>query len=718
MDITKELNDSQIEAVNVKRGPLLILAGAGSGKTKTLTYRIAQLIRNENIKPENILAVTFTNKAAKEMRERLGTLLNQPALNHSFMPWMGTFHGICVKLLRTSGQYIGIDRNFIIYDEGDKLSLIKQAMKQVRLEDEKIKPNLIGNAISAAKNDFLTPDDLHSQAKFYQQKDIARVYEKYEKLKQAAGALDFDDLLIETVKLLQQNKVVRDQWQSHFKHILIDEYQDTNSAQYQIIKLLVNSDKNICAVGDDWQSIYSWRGADYTNILNFEQDFPGTSVVRLEQNYRSTGNILGAAANVIKKNTKRTDKALWTDAGAGAPVRLNEAADEAAEARQVARQIETATTVGGRNYNDFAVLYRTNAQSVAMERAFLQYHIPYKIVGGVRFYDRKEIRDLVAFLKVAYQPNDTVSFSRISNVPTRGIGATSLERFLFWQEGTGLNIIEALLRVEEANGLTPRAKAALRQLGVFLESLRRQAFEEGPAQLIETVIKKTDYLEYIKEGTPKDQDREESVKILISEAQQFADLGSFLEEVALMSSADSATDGRKVTMMTLHAAKGLEFPVVFIVGLEEGILPHVRTYDSGIDSLEEERRLMYVGMTRAREELILSYAVSRYQYGTKSYNMQSRFIAEIGDYLADSLKVGSPYGTGHSATNLQDEFFQDMEQDPFMDEVNLFEVGDMVSSSAFGIGEVVDVDGLAVSVKFKNGKVKKLNTTFASLKKI
>ena len=716
MNLEKELNKSQIDAVKVKTGPLLILAGAGSGKTKTLTYRIANLIEQGLASPDQILAVTFTNKASKEMRERLGQVLGQPSVNRNFMPWMGTFHGICVRLLRIDGQANGIGQNFIIYDEGDRQSLVKQAIKQIGVTDGNIKPNAVANIISSSKNELVSPSQYEAVAQFPYQKKIGQIYAKYEQLKKAAGALDFDDLLLETVKLLKDHPEIRQKWQKKFKHILIDEYQDTNSAQYQIVKYLVNDEQNICVVGDDWQSIYSWRGADFTNILNFERDFPGATVVRLEQNYRSTGNILGAASNVIKQNAKRTEKKLWTEAGDGELIKLYQANDEADEARSVARHIESHNTVKARDYNDYAILYRTNAQSYALERALLQYHIPYKIIGGTRFYDRKEIRDVIAYLKLIYQPNDTVSFSRIVNVPTRGIGATSLERFLLWYSRTNMDIIAALKIVDEADGLTPRAKKALRNLGDMLSELSAKAEKTSPAELINILLKKTNYREYINDGTSEYQSREENLNALITEAQAFYDLASLLEEASLMSSADATADKNTVSLMTLHASKGLEFPVVFIVGLEEGILPHSRVYEAGQDDLEEERRLMYVGMTRAREELLLSYATSRTQFGSRAYNPQSRFIDEIGDFIEKNEPDPSSAHFNFATQLGGDRFSND--SDIFYDEIMTFEIGDTVQSAAFGKGEVVDIDGLSVAVKFASGGIKKLNTEYAKLEKI
>lgn len=698
MDFTGELNDAQKEAVVTATGPLLILAGAGSGKTKTLTHRIAHLIANEAVWPEQILAVTFTNKAAREMRERLSQLLSQPN-TRNFMPWMGTFHGICVRLLKIEGEAIGVPKNFVIFDEDDRQSLIKQAMKTRGVSDKQVKARAVSGAISNAKNQLKTPGDMADSARYPFEKTVAELYAEYEKARKAASGLDFDDLLIETVRLFKEAPDVREKWRDKFKHILIDEYQDTNAAQYAIIKSLVNDEHNICVVGDDWQSIYSWRGADFTNILNFERDFKGAKVVKLEQNYRSTGAILEAAQNVIAKNQTRTDKKLWTAEGAGAPVQIHETYDEAEEANVVASRIGTQTAIQARKPSDFAVLYRTNAQSYILERAFLQARIPYKIVGGVRFYDRKEIKDMVAYLRLIYQPNDRVSFSRIANVPTRGVGAASLERFLTWQAGYDLDIISALQRVDESP-VTGRGKAALSGLGSVL--LRLQGMVEEavePSKIIEELINGIGYRHYLQDGTPQAEDREENLSSLVSDAATFVELPDFLDEVALMSSADESSD-ESVTLMTLHAAKGLEFPVVFMVGMEEGIFPHSRIYEAGPSELEEERRLCYVGMTRAREELHLSYAASRLQFGTRGYNPRSRFLDDMG---SGALVTAA---SSHHAS------------EPVYDMMPDFDINDQVRSNQFGVGMIVDIDGMAVTVKFDSGQTKKLNVEYARLEKI
>lgn len=721
MEIEKELNAEQARAALCDSGPVLILAGAGSGKTRTLTYRIAHLIADCGIWPEEILAVTFTNKAAREMRERLWTIVSVPSnVTHAegndashqfqaeglapprtFMPYMGTFHSICVRILRIDGEAIGVSRNFVIYDEDDRRGLIKQAMKQYGIDSKQTKPSAISAAISTAKNRLQTPEDYELSASYPFQKTIAKIYGYYEKMRREAKALDFDDILIEVVRLFRESDTVRQKWQKKFKHILVDEYQDTNAAQYAIIKSLVGPERNICVVGDDWQSIYSWRGADYTNILNFERDFPGATVVKLEQNYRSTAAILEAAQNVITKNKVRTDKILWTDHEGGAPVQVQGSYDESEEANLVASRIGTQISIGARKPGDFAVLYRTNAQSYVLERALLQAQIPYQIIGGVRFYDRAEIKDIVAYLRLIFQPNDRMSFSRIVNIPTRGIGEVSLTKFLSWQSTSGLDIISALVNANDSP-LQSRAKIALAKLGELLRQVQVKIQNNiAPSEIIDWLIKKTDYEGYLRDGSPKGEERIENIGSLVSDAAQFASLEDFLEEVALMSSVDTETKQSMVTLMTLHAAKGLEFPVVFMVGMEEGIFPHSRVFDASPDELEEERRLCYVGMTRAREELYISYAASRLSFGSRAYNPPSRFISDMGMGVSE---------IGESTKRVDEE--------PFYDIVNNFEIGDIVKSSLFGRGEVIDIDGLAVTVRFERGGSKKLNIEFARLEKL
>ena len=698
-DFTDGLNGEQARAVTHGDGPLLILAGAGSGKTKTLTHRIAYLIGELKVFPSRILAVTFTNKAAKEMRQRLAKLLDEEADNRQFMPWMGTFHSICVRILRMDGASIGLDKRFLIYDTDDQVSLMKQIMKARGLTDKDIKPRAVLSVISNAKNEMRSAEDFSMSARGPREQKIAELFFAYEKALKEAAALDFDDLLTKTVELLQNSPEIRQKWQRQFEHILIDEYQDTNAVQYALIKLLVNERRNLCVVGDDAQSIYSFRGADYTNILNFERDFPGTTVVKLEQNYRSTGAILDLANSLIQHNIHRTDKNLWTANGDGIDPKLWQLYSESEEALAIVNEIQ-AQIANGRQYGDVAVLYRTNAQSYAIERALRQSYIPYKIVGGLRFLDRAVVKDVLAYLRLLYQPSDRVSFLRIVNVPKRGIGTVSVAKFLDWNDAARRDIVSGLLAVEEADNLTARSKRPLLELGRILEELR-QEIDGSPAELIEKIIKRTGYEDFINDGTPQAEERMENIGVLLAEAKAYVDVPAFLEEMALMSSADTAAE-QQVTLMTLHAAKGLEFPVVFLAGLEEGILPHARVFDSGkVDDIEEERRLCYVGVTRAREELFVSCASSRTQFGQIGYNMPSRFLDEMGLMVGGIDRPAQP----------------PVEADFYSEEIGL-EVGDRVRSPSFGAGEIIDSEGLGVTVKFDDGKIKKLNVEFARLEKI
>ncbi len=645
-DIKKGLNPAQQSAVDCLSGPILILAGAGSGKTKTLTHRIANLL-NHGILPEQILAVTFTNKAANEMRTRLWFLLH-PELNqntsapYSFMPFMGTFHGICVKILRSSGSALKLPHDFVIYDVEDQLTLIKRLMKTYRFDTKTIKPKNVKDAISRAKNDGYNPQEYASQAYYPNQQKIAKVYEAYENEKREMSALDFDDLLLTTLRLLRTDKSVREKWRNQFSHILIDEYQDTNQIQYRLIKALVNDDHNLCVVGDDWQSIYSWRGADFHNILNFTRDFPEAKVIKLEENYRSTKNILDASQKVIKNNTERSEKTLFTSAPAGEPVEIESLRDEKAEAVYVANKISLLMASGARrelprNFSDFAILYRTNAQSYEFEKTFIASKIPYKIIGGVRFYDRKEVKDVLALLHLVENRRDLISLERISKNVLNGIGEVSLQKILLYLRAGGNLEDEAL-----ASSLSAKARSGLTSLTTYL---KKAAEIEKPADLIGRTIEFFDFKSLLDDNSDEGKSRIENLGVLIGNAEPYNTLSDFLTDAALMSSADETADAA-VTLMTLHAAKGLEFPVVFIVGLEEGLFP---TSSDDPASLEEERRLAYVGMTRAREKLILTYAVSRFRFGGRSYAEPSRFLRELGY---------NPYGS-HSYDDAVDTEYPD-----------------------------------------------------------
>jgi DNA helicase-2/ATP-dependent DNA helicase PcrA len=717
------LNPEQRRAVETIEGPLLIQAGAGSGKTKTLTHRIAHIISAGHAWPSNILCVTFTNKAAKEMRERVAVLLGDRAENRSFMPYMGTFHSICVRVLRQDGEHIGIPRSFVIFDEADRQSAIKQASKQLHIDEKAFPARTLSGLISSAKNDLIGPGEYADVARSPAQKAAAQVYPLYQQALKNAAALDFDDLIARTVSMLEHQPEIRAKWQNQFKYIMIDEYQDTNAAQYKLVKLLTNTHKNVAVVGDDWQSIYSWRGADFRNILNFERDFKDCTVIKLEQNYRSTKHILDAAHAIITKNLQRSDKQLWTDAGNGMPVGILQLASERAEGEAVVRRIREGVDRGIRKFSDYTVLYRTNAQSRSIEETLIHYGIPYRIVGGTRFYDRKEIKDLLAYIRLIYQPEDRVSFERIANVPARGFGARSLETFFAWQQLQGLTLLQALTRAGECNELTPRARKSLMELGDMLTVLRELVEETTPAALIDSLIRRIDYLQYLADGTPQGESRQENVKELISVAQEYQDVGldGFLEEVALISDLDQANfDGNAVTLMTLHAAKGLEFPVVFMVGMEETIFPHSRAlYDQS--EMEEERRLCYVGMTRAREELYLIYATARLLYGGIQHNPPSRFLSEIdGEFQAEnqfSFGTGpsSSYGNDSPVTFGADSGQVSVNEPRYVPELN---EGDSVRHQIFGVGSVVELDGDTATIYFKGKGAKKLNISFAPLEKL
>ncbi len=650
------LNPKQREAVETLEGPVLILAGAGSGKTKTLTYRIVNLIKH-GVNPHNILAVTFTNKAANEMKLRLLKLLD----NKVSVPYLGTFHSICVKILRIEAEAANLSKDFVIYDTDDQISLIRRIIKNLNLTDSKsLKPKSIQSIISSEKNQGNGPEEYAVQALYSNQQQIAKIFAAYEKEKKKAGALDFDDILLKALELFAKNDAVRKKWQQKFEHILIDEYQDTNIIQYQLIKLLVGKKRNICVVGDDWQSIYSWRGADFTNILNFERDFPGAKVIKLEQNYRSTGNILKASQKVINQNKTRTEKTLFTEAEDGEPVEIESLRDETEEANYVALKILNLHKKFP-DFADFAVLYRTNAQSYAFEKAFMDMHIPYKIVGGVRFYDRKEVKDVLAILRLTMNGRDKVSLERVAKNVLEGIGEASVAK-----------ILEAVESMDDENPLknknlelalkTAKAKAGILRLVNFVSGVKP---DENPGDLVKRIIEYFDFRSLTDDGTPSANDRMENLEVLAGNAMNYTNLEDFLADASLMSSADEESAKNAVTLMTLHAAKGLEFPVVFIVGMEEGLFPSNRVETEA--AIEEERRLAYVGMTRAMKELFLTYAASRYSFGSRNYNMPSRFLMELGY---------NPYGSSgykdKDADGFADDDFGDFDNfdaDPFPDDL-------------------------------------------------
>ena len=717
-EFLKDLNSEQQRAVESTEGPLLILAGAGSGKTKTLTHRIAYIIDKNLATPYNILAVTFTNKAAGEMRERVAQLLGHRSDDRSFMPFMGTFHSICVRLLRQDGDQIGIPKNFVIFDELDRTACVKKISKELSIDEKSFPARKLSSIISSAKNELITPEELSSTASSPTQKEAARVYPHYQRTLKDAMALDFDDLISRTVQMLSGNEQIRSKWQQQFRYVMIDEYQDTNAAQYKLIKLLTNENNNIAVVGDDWQSIYSWRGADFKNILNFEKDYKNCQVIKLEQNYRSTKHILDAAHSVISKNSHRSTKNLWTDLGDGLPVQIIPVGSERNEGEAIVRTIRNQVDSGARNYKDFAVLYRTNAQSRPLEEVFVHYGIPYRIVGGVRFYDRKEIKDIMAYLRLIYQPEDVMSFERIVNVPARSVGSKSLINFTAWRAENEITLDEALQNVEKCSDITPKARKGLLELADIVRSMRDVMGDSSVSGLVDSLVRRLDYLNYLDDGTMQSESRQENVKELLSVASEYEELGldGFLEEVSLLTSSDN-NDAHKdsVTLMTLHGAKGLEFPVVFMSGMEETVFPHSRAlYDAS--EMEEERRLCYVGMTRAKQELYLLYASRRMLYGGILHNPPSRFLADVDSRISDSHQpaffsesAGSEYAPRpKEALSVSNEprYVPDLE------------IGDGINHSVFGKGTVVHMDGDIATISFGSRGTKQLDISLAPLQKI
>ncbi len=657
-NILDNLNKEQREAVQTIQGPLLVLAGAGSGKTKLLTSRIAYLIQN-GVKPRNILAVTFTNKAAKEMKERLGNILGENVVKYM---WVGTFHGICGRILRENIENYSfqsgkrLDKNFSIYDENDSNAVIKQAIKKLNLDDKVYQPKLVKSVISNAKNKMQDAYTFATFARDFKSQKIAAIYEEYENALNNNNAIDFDDMLLLTVKLLEQCKEVRQLYYDRFQHILVDEFQDTNMAQYKLINMLytnlepeIPDERSLCVVGDVDQSIYSWRGADYTIILNFQKDFKKTKLIKLEQNYRSTANILNVANAIIENNTERVDKVLYSQKGDGELIDYYEAQDEADEANFIASRIKQDS---GGDYNRYAILYRTNSQSRALEEACMAAGIPYRIYGGLKFYDRKEIKDIIAYLKLIYNPDDSQSFRRIVNVPKRAIGDTTVKALSDFADSKDVSLFEAIKEIEESE-LSPRVQSKLKDFAELILKFKNAVGSYSLQEFVTLVIEKSGYLaELQSQNTPESEADIENLQELVNVAGEFVPeesdnaLGEFLQQVALVSDLDGMDDiSNNVTLMTLHSAKGLEFPIVFLAGCDEGVFPHQRTFNIPSE-MEEERRLMYVGVTRAEEKLYLSSAKRRQMWGEYKYYNPSRFIDEIPRQLLNSIGFeGSTSGT-------------------------------------------------------------------------
>ncbi len=727
-DLLSGLNEPQREAVLATEGPVLMLAGAGSGKTKALTHRIAYLVAEKDVPPGQILAVTFTNKAAGEMRERVLRLLGRRHDDKYYLPFIGTFHSICVKILRRDGDHVGLPRNFTIFDAGDSQSAIKQAMRQIGADEKQFTPSLVANLISSAKNELLGPSAYAQYARGGAQAVAAQVYPLYQQTLTQANAIDFDDIIMKTVQLLNYEEI-RTRWQKQFAYILIDEYQDTNHAQYRLVKTLAAAHRNICVVGDDFQAIYSWRGANYQNILDFDKDYPEARVIKLEQNYRSSRNILDASHAVIAKNTNRSDKKLWTERDGGEGIQILTVYDQDHEGDTICQSIERllresyAVRKGSRgmeagyDLRDIAVLYRMGAQSRSLEEALLRHNIPYKIVGGTRFYERREIKDAVAYLRFIHNPDDVISFNRIINLPPRGLGEKSLERLLNYRRGHGLRLLEALATAGNVEGLTPRAKVALVKFYEFINGIRQELENLSVAEVLQRTLRGSGFLAFLDDGSVQAADRIENVKELLSVAETYGELGleGFLEEIALVSDIDNySTDANAVTLMTMHAAKGLEFPVVFMPGMEEGIFPHSR---SALDQsqMEEERRLCYVGMTRAKHKLVLLHAQSRLLYGGIQRNPPSRFLMDIP---AEVQAAGNADLVRSQGQPVFADPRNERDASRLADEKTGLVSGDRIRHSKFGTGIVVSVDGDDLTAVFEGIGTKHLSLSFAPVEKL
>ena len=721
------LNKEQQQAVQHTEGPLLILAGAGSGKTKVLTVRVAYLLA-QGVNPYEILAITFTNKAAKEMKSRVEGLVGDVANRI----WLSTFHSFCAKFLRFEiDSFLGYNSNFTIYDTSDSQAVIKAALKALNLDDKYYPVGAMIAAISDAKNQLLFASDFRKQARdFYQQK-VADVYEYYERELRKNNALDFDDLLLVAVKLLQSNAAVLDKYSHRFRYVMIDEYQDTNHAQYLLAKLLASHWKNIAVVGDADQSIYAWRGADIQNILDFEKDYPNCTSIKLEQNYRSTKIILDAANAVIDNNEGRPEKNLWTDKTEGAKIQHFTAQSEHEEAAFIGDTIAKKHDIHDVPYGDMAILYRTNAQSRVLEEALIKRALPYTMVGGTKFYDRKEIKDVLAYLRVLYNPFDDLSLLRIINVPKRSIGATTVAKLQDYAREKGTSLFMTLTQLHLIDSIKGKTKEKLEEFGILIFTLVSEMEDKTVLDILESILDRTGYLAQLEESTdPQDQARAENIGELLSVAKDFQDTNpsgtveDFLEQVALVNDVDSfEQEEAKVTLMTLHAAKGLEFPIVFLCGLEEGLFPHSRTLMNP-EEIEEERRLAYVGITRAEKELYISNATTRTVFGRTSSYLPSRFIDEIPEELVDGLRAKRkvPDDIKRHVPQHMSVTSRPVTKPIVRNEVIAdWKVGDTAIHSKWGNGKVINVTGegagMKLTIEFPTQGVRVVMAKFAPVKK-
>ena len=727
MDLFSSLNSPQIEAVKHMGGPLLVLAGAGSGKTRVLTTRIAYLLKEKQVPPERILAITFTNKAAREMKERVAAFVPEVARDL----WIGTFHATCVRILRRQIQQLGYHENFVIYDDDDQQTLLKDCLKELNLDEKKYSPRSIGAVISKAKNELIDPVKYEESTHNPFARTVAKIYVLYQEKLEESCALDFDDLIMLTIRLFQENPPVLSYYQNKFRYILVDEYQDTNHAQYVLVNLLGGMHRNVFAVGDPDQSIYGWRGANIRNILEFEKDFQEAKIIKLEQNYRSTQTILDAANQVIRHNRARKEKHLWTGAEKGALVVVYLGDNEHLEAEFVADRIVRLSQKMGLKYSDFAVLYRTHAMSRVVEEAFLRRGIPYTMVGGLKFYERKEIKDLLAYLRLLVNPVDVLSLTRIINVPKRGIGKASLQKLITFAVTENISLLQALAQAERVPDLTPKVKKACLELAGIYRLLQENLDCLSVTEIAKQVLEQTGYLPaLVLEDTVESRTRQENLKEFLSVTQEFEredeerTLSAFLAKVALYTDLDRASQKEEQTvLMTLHSAKGLEFPVVFLIGMEEGVFPHSRSFIERAE-LEEERRLCYVGITRAKQRLYLTHCWRRTLYGTTRFNEPSRFLKEIPDEL---LTLDDPIEKRFSPekkvtkTKPDGKTTCDVHQDPAVRQVFSYRPGDCVQHLKWGSGVVVCIRGegerAEVKVAFPELGIKTLLVQYAPLQK-
>lgn len=751
MNLLETLNPSQKEAVTTTDGPVLVIAGAGSGKTKTLTHRVVYLIQEKNINPGNILAVTFTNKASMEMKERIMKLLKESNQNYPNFPHIGTFHNICARILRKEIDNLGYKKTFNIFDDQDQLSLVKRIFKDLEINTNQFNPRSILSIISKAKNELRDAEMFELSAGSYYEEVVSKVYKKYQKELKENNALDFDDLILLTVKIFEKFPSILEYYQDLFKYIMVDEYQDTNHAQYRLIKMLSAKHKNIWVCGDDFQAIYGWRQADIKNILNFEKDYPETREIKLEQNYRSTQIILDAAAEIIAKNIHQKNKKVWTEKKGGHLITSFEASDEKEEAQFIAKEIRASlqSTVNSsqkkniksksntqnrepetvnqklipavdqepltKNYSDFAILYRTNAQSRIIEEIMLKYSIPYRIIGGIKFYQRKEVKDILAYLRLVQNPHDSISLERIINEPKRGIGKASLKKWLAFAQKKNINPLEAGKLLAQENILNKSKNLAADNFCSFIEKIVDLRETLTLSQLIRKIFKLSGYENMLSELGEEGEVKIENIQELLSVSKKYKDdfaidsIDSFLEEVALVADTDKVDqEQNSVHLMTLHSAKGLEFPVIFIAGLEEGILPHSRSMLSHKE-MEEERRLMYVGVTRAKEKVYLLFTTLRTIFGSTQSNPPSRFLDDIPSHLMENCEI-------------KETFFESIfknKNDKISSKKNIkFKDGEKVSHSEFGDGIIISTDNDTLTVVFKKFGIKKLSTTHAPLEKI